>query len=98
MDDKDKLHKIAMMLLGNLRGTDLDLLIYKTVCAALQQLDLVPNMEELVEEARKSENLRKIIMDKYAPFEKGLQQLGQRDQEKSVLELLKSWRPSGPTN
>jgi hypothetical protein len=98
MDDKDKLHKIAMMLLCNLRGTDLDLLIYKTVCSALQQLNLVPNMEELVQEARKAENLRKIIMDKYAPFEKGLQQLGRKDQEKSVLELLKSWKPSGPTN
>lgn len=98
MDDKDKLHKVATMLLSNLRGTDFDLLIYKSVFDALRQSIPVPNMAQLLRDARESKELRRMIVDKYAPIERGLQQLGRKDQETAVLELLKSWKPSGPAN
>lgn len=96
----EKLKKIAAMLLSNLMGTDLDLLVYEGAFAAMKQTGApVPDMEELLEDARKKGSpLRTMILAKYAETARGLQQFSETDADKELLAFLESWKSGGPAN
>lgn len=98
MDDTEKLKKIALMLLNNLRGSEFDLIVYKSVLRGIAGPRGTAHMEMLLQKARKDPALRKSVLERFDKIEKGLQQLGQKDADTALLEALKAWNPGGPTN
>jgi hypothetical protein len=98
MSELQKLQKIALGLLSNLRGVDFDLAVYKAVLHLMVGPERASQMESLLQDARKDPVLRKAVLEKYEPIRKGLERPWQTDTDKALLQAMKFWPPSSLEN
>jgi hypothetical protein len=99
-DDVQKLNKVAGLLLSNLLGTELDLIVYQGLFAALKLSGVaLPDIESMLEDARKTDSPeRRLLMKKYADTLRNYRRFSENLEDRTLRDFLVSWMPKGPEN
>src|SRR5262245_1865256 len=95
--DKDKLKRIMLWFVQNMQNLETELLAYKTLCFYLKPE--IPNLDESLQIARESPDIKETIAQRYRPIREKLDQLIDAIQlDQDLDEFLRQWKPTGPPN
>jgi hypothetical protein len=98
--DKEKLKKFLAVTVSNFKMLETELLVYKTVFAAVGlSFNITQPLNQALEQGRNSATVKQLMDTKYdGSLATLLEGLDQAASAQEVLEFLNSWKPSGPPN
>ncbi len=97
--DLETYKKLIAAVFKNFKMLESELMAYRLAFVAMKTVDPDSDLDQFLERARSSAALRQQMIQKYdAPVEKLLKQVHQAAVDQELLELLRSWNPTGHTN
>ena len=91
--DAEQVKALFELVIGKMKSLETELVAYAAVFLSLRRtLDAGPDMDKLLNDARKNPDFLMLVEEKYTPLLSALKEWNQE----SLLEMLDHWEYQGP--